>query len=96
MSKQNNKLISELTVADLMEIIRELQSENKAPSATSPQRFVYGVRGVEDLFGCSHKTAQYIKDHVICEAVSQRGRKIVIDADLALKLFNERRTNNGK
>ena len=28
----------------------------------------------------------------VTEAVSQNGRKIVVDADLALKLFNERRT----
>ena len=52
---------------------------------------VYGIRGIEKLFGVSHKTAQYYKDNVIREAVMQNGRKIVVDADLALKLFNERR-----
>lgn len=54
-------------------------------------RLVYGLKGIEDLFNCSHKTAQFYKDHVINEAVSQNGRKIIVDADLALKLFDERR-----
>ena len=54
-------------------------------------RLVYGLKGIEDLFNCSHKTAQFYKDHVINQAVSQNGRKIVVDADLALKLFAERR-----
>ena len=54
--------------------------------------YVYGIRGIEKLFGVSHKTAQYYKDHIINEAVMQNGRKIVVDADLALQLFNERRS----
>ena len=54
-------------------------------------RLVYGLRGIQDLFNCSHKQAQFYKDSVIKEAVKQNGRKIVVDADLALKLFNERR-----
>lgn len=68
---------------------RLLPSQNSDNRPTG--RLVYGLKGVADLFGCSHKTAQYYKDHVIREAVSQNGRKIVVDADLALKLFNERR-----
>ena len=55
-------------------------------------RLVYGLAGLEELFNVSHKTAQYYKDHVIQEAVRQNGRKIVTDMDLALKLFNQRRT----
>ena len=55
-------------------------------------RLVYGLRGIQDLFHCSHKTAQFYKDHVINQAVMQNGRKIIIDADLALRLFDERRS----
>ena len=61
---------------------------------TEPKRVVHGLRGIEELFGVSHRTAQYLKDNVLCEAVVQRGRKIVTDVDLALKLFDERRSNN--
>lgn len=84
-----------LTVGQLWELIEKrfgkhlLSSQGNGERPTG--RLVHGLKGVADLFGCSHKTAQYYKDHVIQEAVSQNGRKIVVDADLALKLFNERR-----
>ena len=53
--------------------------------------YVYGLRGIQQLFGVSHKTAQDYKDGIIKDAVMQNGRKIVVDADLALELFNQRR-----
>ena len=61
------------------------------PASTG--RLVFGLKGIQELLGCSHKTAQYYKDHVIQEAVRQNGRKIVTDAELALQLFNQRRTS---
>lgn len=91
MSIQDTTPLAILTVADLRELIRELQSEAKNKSVAPSSNLVYGIRGIEKLFGVSHKTAQYYKDHLIKEAVMQNGRKIVVDADLALKLFNERR-----
>ena len=91
MSVQDTTMLSELTVADLKKIFREFQSEKTEEVHTPTGRLVHGLRGIQQLFGCSHKSAQYYKDHVIREAVSQNGRKIVVDADLALKLFNERR-----
>lgn len=84
--------LSELTVADLKQIFMEIQSGKAQEVQEFQGRLVYGLRGIQELFGCSHKQAQFYKDHVINEAVSQRGRKIVVDADLALSLFNERRT----
>lgn len=86
--------IGDLTVSDLREILRELQSERTEVVRKTTGRLVYGLRGIQELFGCSHKTAQYYKDHVIHEAVSQNGRKIVVDAEMALKLFNERNAKN--
>lgn len=87
--------ISMLTVGQLWELFEKRFGKHalssRSNSERSTGRLVYGLKGVADLFGCSHKTAQYYKDHVIREAVSQNGRKIVVDADLALKLFNERR-----
>lgn len=91
MNVQDTTKLSELTVADLRMLFREFQSEKMEEIVRPSRKLVYGLRGVQQLFGCSHKTAQYYKDHVIREAVSQNGRKIVVDADLALKLFNERR-----
>lgn len=56
---------------------------------TPQKHMLYGIKGIEDFFGVSHRTAQYLKDHVICDAVSQNGRIIVTDAELALQLFNQ-------
>lgn len=80
-----------LTVADLREIIRENQPEQKTEARQTSGRLVYGLKGIADLFGVSHLTAQRYKDSLIKETVRQNGRKIVTDVDLALELFNERK-----
>ena len=54
--------------------------------------YVYGLRGIQQLFGVSHKTAQEYKDTFLRPAVMQNGRKIVVDADLAMELFNKKKT----
>ena len=63
---------------------------NKASSdeeAAKPRRLVYGIQGIADTFGCSIPTANRIKrSGVIDDAITQVGRKIVVDADLALEL----------
>ncbi len=44
-------------------------------------------KGIADTFGCSIPTANRIKKSgVIDDAITQVGRKIVVDADLALEL----------
>ncbi len=53
------------------------------------KRYVYGIKGIKELFHCSDASARRFKSGVIKKAVSQHGRTIVIDVDLALKLFNE-------
>ena len=84
-----------LTIEEFVELLDErinaVLKSGKAITASPSSNLVYGIRGIEKLFGVSHKTAQYYKDHLIKEAVMQNGRKIVVDADLALKLFNDRR-----
>lgn len=52
-------------------------------------RYVYGLKGIMELFGVSNMTAQRYKKGVIKAAVSQYGRKIVTNADLALELFRQ-------
>ncbi len=83
--------IAALTVADLKRLILELR--NDAPAATKKaenRRYVYGLQGIQELFGCSHATAQRYKDTILKDAIIQNGRKIVIDVELAMKLFNGR------
>lgn len=53
------------------------------------KHYVYGLQGLCDLFGCSIATASRIKrSGVIDAAISQIGKTIVVDADLALDLLN--------
>lgn len=64
------------------------------PAPTPPsRRYVYGIKGIMDLFNVSKVTAGRYKKGVIREAVSQSGRIIVVDADKALQLFNARKGN---
>jgi hypothetical protein len=51
------------------------------------KRYVYGIAGIARLFGCSLPTANRIKKSgKIDRAITQIGRKIIVDADLALEL----------
>jgi len=66
-------------------------ARSAATQAAPARRFVYGIKGIMQLFGVSNVTAQRYKRGIIREAVSQNGRIIVVDADRALQLFNERK-----
>ena len=56
-------------------------------SAREQKYFVYGLAGLARLFGCSLPTANRIKQSgKIDRAITQIGRKIIIDAELALEL----------
>ena len=97
MGNYNNTPLYSLTVEEFTELLDErikaaISNETVSTPAAKPAgRLVYGLRGIRELFGVSHLTAQRYKDGIIKEAVRQNGRKIVVDADLALKLFDERR-----
>ncbi len=52
------------------------------------KRYVHGLKGIQELFNVSHVTAQRYKDGILKDAVYQSGRKIVVDADKAIELFN--------
>ncbi len=86
--------IAALTVADLKNLILSFREESTAPKTTSgATRYVYGLQGIREIFNCSHATAQRYKDTILKDVIIQNGRKIIVDVDRALKLFNERRDN---
>ena len=92
--------IGAMTIGDLKLLMHEILETAAGQNATkrttpSAKRYVYGIKGIEELFGCSHATAQHYKDHVIKEAVTQNGRKIIVDVEYAIELFG-RRNNNGQ
>lgn len=61
----------------------DAQSASEKPE----KRYVYGLRGIAEIFCCSLPTANRIKKSGrIDGAIKQIARKIVVDADLALEL----------
>lgn len=83
-----NTRIIDLTVADLMEIIGKEATVTTDNSQTIERRLVYGIAGIAQIFNCSMTTANRIKQSgKIDKAITQYGRKIVVDADLALELI---------
>lgn len=96
-----NKPLGALTVQELLDILAPLISRQQSTQPVSSEqtndnkRYVYGLAGLAGLLGCSIVTANQIKKSgVINKAISQVGRKIIIDADLALELLNSSRKSN--
>ena len=65
--------------------------EKQSPDDKSGRSYVYGLKGIQELFHVSHTTAQIYKDGILKDAVYQSGRKIVVDVEKAIKLFNARK-----
>ena len=64
---------------------------------TSQKRYEYGIRGIAKIFGCSIPTANRIKKSgKINAAITQVGRKIIVDADHALQLAQDKSLCNKK
>ena len=80
-----------VTVQMTVEEYLEMKSRQETKEVTTKQKnLVYSLEGIKTIFGCSATTAWRIKNSEwIRPAISQVGRKIVVDADLALELANE-------
>lgn len=96
--EQNNNVtpLVNMIVADIRDIIHEKLSAAMASekmtedkSNDKPQRYIYGIKGIEELFHVSHRTAQEYKNTFLQPAVLQNGKKIMIPVDQALELFNQ-------
>lgn len=90
-----NTPLWQLTVGefmDLQEKYRKAETIEDRSKKDADASFVYGITGLADLLNCSKATAQKIKNSgVIDKAVCQFGRKITINADLALELIQKSR-----
>ena len=86
-------IVASLTVGQFKEIISSLLAPGVDDKEVhSSKNFVYGLSGIQDLFQCSHTQAQRYKDGVLRPAVIQSGRKIMVDVDKAIELFNNQGT----
>ena len=60
------------------------------------RKYVYGIQGLADIFGCSIPTAHRIKKSgKISGAITQIGRKIIVDSDLAMELAGRKSGGRG-
>lgn len=82
-----------LTVEEFVDALRMgLGVGNSQPdeieSVQVKKHYVYGMQGLSNLLGCSISTATRIKKSgVLAPAISQKGKIIVVDADLAIDLL---------
>ena len=91
MGIENNRIVATLTVGELKSVIAgELKEHAKMEP---PHHFVYGLKGIMKMFGVSHGTAQTYKNTFLAPACTQKGKNILVDQELAIKLFadNKRR-----
>jgi len=86
-----SKPVWQMTGEELVFLMNCSHTNENAPDTRSieapSKRYEYGIRGIAKIFGCSIPTANRIKkSRKIDRAITQIGRKIVVDADLALQL----------
>ncbi len=97
---ENTTPLAALTVGDIKELLTELGVSHSGQTAQKSQhpgkRYVYGLKGIQALFGVSHLTAQHYKDGFLKPAVMQQGRKIVVDVEKAVELFKNYKDGNDK
>lgn len=99
-----DKLIFSLTVGEFIEALQDgigvAKHDDNHNEGQARQRgqvkkhYVYGLKGLCSLLGCSVSTAARIKKSgVIDAAISQVGKLIVVDADLAIDLLKVKNSN---
>lgn len=82
--------IWQLSVGEFMSLLSRTQEPAMGGEPAPAKRMVYGIAGIASLFNCSTTTAHRIKaSGKIDKAISQTGRMISVDADLALKLLGK-------
>jgi hypothetical protein len=97
MINQNEKPLLMVTLGEFLEAIDHAKEIRDAPAMERDigRRYVYGVRGLSKLLGCSISTAQRrISSGILDNCITRSGRLIIIDADTALEILKDG-DNNG-
>ncbi len=86
---------SVLSVEQLKEILKEYAERAETKESVikndfTGEKYIYGLHGIRELFKVSHATAQKYKDGILNDAITQYGRKIIVNKEMALKLFAEK------
>jgi hypothetical protein len=83
------KPIWQMTGEEFLFLQQNSEQKQVQPATLSEtqKKYVYGIGGIARLFGCSIPTANRIKQSgKIDKAITQIGRKIIVEAELALEL----------
>ena len=85
------KTIGEMSAVEFIQLIKVANDEKIEDSHESDEdKYVYGIAGIAELFHCSMPTANRIKKSGrIKKAITQIGRKIVVDKKMALELAGQ-------
>lgn len=71
----------------------EAKNQDTPSQSNSEKKYVYGIDGIAEIFGCSLPTASRIKKSGrLNAAIRQIGRKIVVDVELALSLAGHQKS----
>lgn len=93
-NKLKEKFLWQMTGDEFLFLQEHSTSEEKSATVVvtdTSRKYVYGIGGIARLFGCSIPTANRIKQSgKIDKAITQIGRKIIVDADLALELAGQK------
>ena len=91
MEMTSDTRIIDLAVGQQIDLFAKAQAPATQAQAKEEKRLVYGISGIAQIFNCSMTTANRIKaSGRIDDAITQHGRIIVVDANKALQLFNNK------
>ena len=89
-----SKPVWQMTGEEFIMLSRHASGQTEAqpqPVTDTSRKYEYGILGIAKLFGCSLPTANRIKKSgKIDKAITQIGRKIIVDAELALELAGKK------
>ncbi|MCT4047243.1 DUF3853 family protein [Elizabethkingia anophelis] len=92
--KDLNTPIWQLTVAELVELLdsgKKDSNDQLAVTKEEKKEYVYGISGLAKILGCSKNHAGRLKSSGLLDgAIIQNGRKIIVDKEKALELFNKK------
>ena len=95
-----DKSLFSISVSEFIEAIKigmaETLSNTPPDGISSKKHYIYGLKGLCSLLGCSLSTAARVKKSgVIDAATSQQGKIVVFDADLVIDLLNVQNKRRG-
>lgn len=91
--KDVDKPIWQLTIGEFVEILESRIPKSiveKVSIEKLDSTYVYGLKGLAKILGCSTNYAGRLKrTGIFDKAIKQKGRTIIVNVEMALKLFND-------